>query len=323
MARKWWVLAASLTAALVLAASYGVIAYRQAFRTVADSDYSPHIAEAHYKSYRPRILFDAGHHNHHKLDGTYRPFRELLTADGASISPIEGAMTPAALEGADLLVIVTASSQPDPGNQPAFTAEEIDAIREFVKQGKSLLLVVDHFPFGDANRQLAAAFGFDLSGGMTFDPEHYDKASADDSQLVFSRANGLLGTHPINDGASASERVDAVTIFSGTSVSVPPGAVALLKLSERAEDRAADYRVEREGNDIRTTVTYGKPVPAGGRAMGIAMEFGGGRVVALGESAMLTSQYDRARKRRYGFATPGYDNERFARNLVHWLVPKP
>ena len=50
------------------------------------------------------------------------------------------------------------------------------------------------------------------------------------------------------------------------------------------------------------------------------MEFGRGRVVVLGEAAMLTARLHRFDGRPIGMNTPGYDNRQLALNIMHWLT---
>jgi hypothetical protein len=55
-----------------------------------------------------------------------------------------------------------------------------------------------------------------------------------------------------------------------------------------------------------------------GEVQGLAFERGAGRVVVLGEAAILTAQV--ARHERFGMSSPGCDNRQFALNVVHWLT---
>jgi len=55
-----------------------------------------------------------------------------------------------------------------------------------------------------------------------------------------------------------------------------------------------------------------------GQAQGLAFERGAGRVVVLGEAAMLTAEV--ARHARFGMSSPGCENRQFALKVVHWLT---
>jgi hypothetical protein len=61
-----------------------------------------------------------------------------------------------------------------------------------------------------------------------------------------------------------------------------------------------------------------RQISAAGRAQGLALEFGKGRVVVLGEAAMLTAQVA-LRGFRFGMNVPGIDNRQLALNIMHWL----
>jgi hypothetical protein len=63
----------------------------------------------------------------------------------------------------------------------------------------------------------------------------------------------------------------------------------------------------------------GKQSSAKGRAQGIALEFGKGRVVVLGEAAMLTAQIAGPRNRKMGMNAPNNDDRQLALNIMHWL----
>jgi hypothetical protein len=59
-----------------------------------------------------------------------------------------------------------------------------------------------------------------------------------------------------------------------------------------------------------------------GRAMALAMPFGKGRLVVVGEAAMLTAQVTNAGKLQFGFQLPRSQDARFALNIVEWLAEK-
>ncbi|CAN5713200.1 hypothetical protein BH23GEM1_BH23GEM1_06580 [soil metagenome] len=51
----------------------------------------------------------------------------------------------------------------------AYTAEEIEAVRQWVSDGGSLLLVADHMPFPGATAALACALGFTFANNFAID----------------------------------------------------------------------------------------------------------------------------------------------------------
>ncbi len=62
-----------------------------------------------------------------------------------------------------------------------------------------------------------------------------------------------------------------------------------------------------------------KQVPAAGRAQGLALAHGKGRVVVLGEAAQLSAQVAGLEPIRFGMNVPGLDNRQMALNIMHWL----
>jgi hypothetical protein len=85
------------------------------------------------------------------------------------------------------------------------------------------------------------------------------------------------------------ERIDRIATFTGTSLSGPPGSSPLLIFSQKAVDLTGRERKERS---------------ASGRSQGLALRFAEGRVVILGEAAMLRI-----------FEHPSVHNKQFAKNL--------
>jgi hypothetical protein len=157
-----------------------------------------------------------------------------------------------------------------------------------------------------------------MGKGIVQDPQHCEPGLGD-SHLVFSRANGLLREHPITRGRHAGERIQRVLTFTGQSLGAQPGAADFLSLGDTATDRPpALPKVERRGGNVTVTMEYGEPVTAKGRAQGVALEAGQGRVVVLGEAGMFRAQRER-RGTLVGMNHPGFDNRQLALNVLHWL----
>lgn len=250
-----------------------------------------------------RVLFDDAHYNVHTSDGRYKPFVELARSAGLEVRSNQERFTASALAGSNVLVIAGARGAAPPAplperGRPAFTPEEADAIRDWVKAGGGLLLITDHYPLGSANQTLASRFGVTMSNAWADDPAKSDRSVGG---LVFSRENGGLADHPITDG------VNRVATFTGQSLAGPSGSVPLLRFGENAVDRLPPDQTQTAS--------------AAGRAQGIALEFGKGRVVVLGEAAMLTAS-DGA-DQAGGLDKAGIDNRRLALNVLRWLAGSP
>ena len=295
---------------------------------ISDPDFDAAVERPAYSSGGPVVVIDEAHANFHTATGRYRPFAELLRNDGYTVVAGTAAFDQDALGTVDILVISNAlpPAGAAPGT-PALTEEESDAVAGWVSEGGSLLLIADHAPFGSAAENLAGRFGVTMGKGWVWDFRESGASIA--TRFVTSRENGLLGSHPLLSGRDASERVTTLKAFSGQSLGVPPGATVLMKLS----DSARESRDRTDLEAVRTAVTSRAPsvddvverlsVPARGRAQGIALTFGEGRVVVLGEAAMLSAQVttfdDPARTTRAGMNVPGYDNRQFVLNTLHWL----
>jgi hypothetical protein len=275
-----------------------------------DTAFVPVVEHPAYTSLGPSVVIDQAHRNFHTATGNYRAFAALLRRDGYRVEAGTAPFTRASLAGVDVLVVANAmgGDTEETAGSPAFTPAERAAVREWVRAGGSLLLIADHAPFGGAAEALALEFGVDMSKGATRDTAA-GRSQERPTFLRFDRGNGLLGDHPILAGRNDSERIGTVVSFTGQSLSIPTNAAVLLRLSPTAED------VARVDGQPRFTA-------AAGRAQGIAIRFGAGRVVVLGEAAMLSAQVilrPGQEPFHMGMNVPGTDDRQFALNVMHWL----
>ena len=260
-----------------------------------------------YPANGPLILFDEGHGNFHTMAGRYEPFVRLLTADGYRFRPLRAEIDTSSLLAADVLVIANPA---DPLEQL-----EIDALVEWVKGGKSLLLISDHPPFASPLQELCHRFGVKLSGMWTADPDQKEPNAPGPTWIRYQRSKGGLGQHPVFEGRFPDERIDTVTAFTGQSIHVETG-TALLKLSGNARN----YETREQSQDA----VGGKSVTEGDfGAQAVAIEFGQGRIIVVGEAGMLTTQVIRFlifNLKKFGFNRPGNDNRQWVLNIMHWLT---
>ncbi len=288
---------------------------------MADPDFDPAVADPAYRRGGPTVAIDEAHANFHTVDGRYKPFADLLRADGYRVVAGTQRFDRKSLAGIDVLVIANAGNPEadEAAIASAFDDAECDAVRDWVRRGGALLLVADHAPFGAANENLAGRFGVGMGKGYAIDAAHSDRTA---STLVYSRDNGLLGTHVLLDGRTASEAVSRVITFTGQSLVAPRDATILLKLGPGAREAASREALMASEADPTSAP------PAAGNAQGLALELGRGRVVVLGEAAMLSAQVIRfeengaTRTFKMGMNVPGNDDRQFALNLMHWLSRK-
>src|SRR5215831_15848076 len=278
-----------------------------------DTTFDTRIARPAFTNRHPVVMIDQAHHNFHTMTGRYRPFASLATHDGCQVVPGKSAFSATSLAGVDILVISNALGSDDMSDStaenPAFTPAACHALLEWVKGGGSLLLIADHSPMGAAARALGETLSVDMRCAYTIDPKQgLDTAPS----VILYRPGRGLADHPITRGRDSSEAVHRVVAFTGQSLLGPPGSFALLELSSAAQDLMVRY-----GQAARD-VPPDKRKSAAGRTQGLAMTIGKGRVVVLGEAAMMTAQVAGGTM-RMGMNTPGNDDRQFAINVVRWL----
>jgi hypothetical protein len=271
---------------------------------------------------RARMLFDQGHHNlFAALTGSYRSFAGMVRDEGFVLRPNTGPFSLALLKTADVVVIANpngagADAPVEQQAAAAFAPGEVDALHEWVESGGALLLITDHYPTGVASAPLAGRFGVNLSGGWTDDPANRRSLpgyGAVFGYLVFSRQAGLIGDHPITNGREPIERIDSVATTTGESIEGPPSSTALLRLSPTARDWLPKAGLRQEAATTRPRDFNPCPAcaeqSAGGRSQAIALEFGRGRVVVVGELGVLAD-----------YSSRDADNRQFTLNIVRWLA---
>ncbi len=313
--RRWvWLVAAALTPSLALEA-----------QQLADTSYAPPIARPAFAlGAGPRLCVDEAHHNFHTVDGRFAPFASLSRRDGYRVMPSRASFTADALASCDILVI--ANAQPDGRSwseygrptPSAFTAEEIAAVHLWVERGGALLMLADHMPLAGAAAALAAAFGAEFTDGFAYDSaagnlRNRDRIAARAQPTLFEIGNGTLGRHAIFDGRAGDPPVTRVRSFTGQAFRWDaPGVIPLMILPR-------DY-VSLEP-EVAWEFNRSTPVRAvGGWLQGAARRVGAGRVVLLGEAAMLSAQRAGPTRRPMGMNAEGAEqNAQFALNILHWL----
>lgn len=260
------------------------------------------------------ILVDEGHYNMHTLTSTYEILGGTFRYAGFKVSPHTEQFNASNLAKADLVIIsnphvdfydslvqrAQAANEPfrwsAAAAQPAYTNEEAAVIEKWVKNGGSLLLILDHAPNPTAGSPISEVFGIDWRNVATYDRLSRDPVidTVAAKTILFTRSNKLIGKHPILNG------VDSVTTYTGSSMVGPPKSEILLFLPSTATDR-----------DWESTTQKFRDRSAMGRAQGIAFKWGKGKVVALGEAAMInpesTSRSDRG-------------NWQMVLNIFRWLT---
>ena len=281
---------------------------------VADTSFKPPIPNPAYPSGRgPVVLLDEAHFNFHTADGRYLAFANLLRRDGYDVKPSRSRFSKASLRSNQILVIANALAERNKADwslptPSAFSDDEIQAVRNWVKSGGSLLLIADHMPFPGAAEKLAAAFGVRFTNGYALD----QKAQG---PMVFKLSDGSLKEHQIIRGRSENEKVDSVATFTGSAFQVEGNAQPLLILGESVVSFLTSVAGEIKDDTPR--------VPVKGWYQGAVMRVGKGRVAVFGEAAMFSAQVSGPDRNPMGMNDPiAAQNAQFLLNVMHWLSGK-
>lgn len=275
----------------------------------ADPHFNTSVAHPAFTKNFPRVLFDEAHNNGVTTTGRYKPFADLLFSDGYHLVVNRKPFAKLSLQTFKIIVIVNPlgaeETDDDGADQPAFTIEEAEAVYDWIRSGGSLLLIADPEPFASAAESFAKRLGIDMGKRPTRDVANYEKDSDIETWIVYSRENKLLTDHSITVGRNETEKTNRVIAFTGQSLKGPEGSVAFLKLGDKATDNPS-------------TMTD-KEVSAAGRAQGIAIKLGKGRIVVLGDAEMLSAQTSGREGSPIGMNYPDTDNKQLALNIMHWL----
>jgi hypothetical protein len=256
------------------------------------------------------ILFDQGHFNYHRLSTTYAAFAREATNSGWFIEAVPEISNTWLSRGRVLVIAgaLAATNYPNSWRLPtpsAFSAAEIDVIRNWVGAGGGLLLIADHMPFPGGAGDLASAFGARFSNGFAFDRAQLtlpNPCLRSSEVHVFSRAAGTLADHAVTagvqrvatfTGAAFESSGTPVLTFTTTSVSLEPSTAWVFGgVAERS---------------------------VAGWLQGVLTSRDKGRVAIFGEAAMFSEQMCDATT-PMGMNHPlAADNARLLRNLLRWL----
>ncbi|SHI03014.1 hypothetical protein SAMN04488109_6850 [Chryseolinea serpens] len=288
---------------------------------VPDSAFEPKIkSPSHPPDKGPILFIDEAHHNFHTIETRYLAFAKVLRRDGYQVQPNKTPFSLSSLKKASVLVIANAIH---PSNEtvwaepilPAFTPAEIEAVKKWVDDGGSLLLIADHMPFPDAATDLAKAFGFTFYNGFATDTTAGLYPGAKRELDVFTASSGALANHAITKGKTSGERVERVATFTGQAFQIPSRATSLLTFDDRYKILLPDTAWKFNAGTKR--------IPIKGFSQGAILEYGKGRVAVFGEAAMFTAQLKGKDKVPFGLNSPdAQQNLQFLLNLIHWLDHK-
>ncbi len=260
----------------------------------------------------PTVCIDQAHFNFHTADGRYKPFAELLRADGYVVEGYDRELTREALAHCGLLVIANplAAENESDWSYPhpsAFSRHEMEELMLWVRGGGRLLLFADHAPIAGAARDLGAVFG------VVMIDAYVDGGPGAD---LFSIADGTLRTHAIQQGRVPGERVDSIMTFTGQALQLTEGWEPLIVFGPAAVARISLAQSYQTGDRASWP-----GFSVAGWIHGAARTWDQGRVVFLGEAAMCSAQLGGPNAAPMGMNHPqASQNAQYCLNVVRWLT---
>ncbi len=290
----------------------------------------------------PTVLIDLGHNSLFLMEPNLSPMTRLRD-DGYITRTSTGLFTEEALTGIDIVVVAGALADrnairwpadcaPPPDTSAecredisaqmaevfrrpipsAFSERELDTLQKWVEQGGGLFLVFDIFPFPGAIEEFVSRFGVEVSNGFAVDerllpplPQETFPLLGQAAELSFRRSNQTLAGHPVTNGRSLEERVDAVASFVGSAFRLPPGGESLLTFGPSSVSLLPEVVWEFSEATPRQ--------PIDGWSQGGLLRVGEGRLAIFGESGIL------AHGPRFDERHPEEQNSQLVLNVVHWL----
>ncbi|MFK7953295.1 MAG: hypothetical protein AB8B73_10660 [Ekhidna sp.] len=257
----------------------------------------------------PKVLIDEAHNNLHLKEGGLYAFTRMMEDDGAQVFANQNKFTPTVLEGYDVLIIANALNDSNVGSwrnpcPSAFISTEIDAIENWVLNGGRLFLVADHMPYGGAAQDLAKRFDVEWSNSFAIQNGRHWPPS------IFDRNHNTLFDSPVTTDSKNTKGVSRIGSFTGSVFKAPSEAIPFLIYDNShgilMPEIAWQFSEETKSENSE------------GWMQGACMSFGKGKMVLLGEAAMITAQL-RGRT-KIGMNSPDApENGQLALNIFRYL----
>ncbi len=278
-----------------------------------DTDFRVEVGNPYFKDgLSPKVLIDESHNNLHKKEGGLHAFTRMMEDDGAKVHSNDTTFSSTLLKGYNILIIVNALHDSNIGNwqnpcPSAFTKEEIEAVELFVKNGGSLLLVADHMPYGGAAEEIGKAFGVKWNNGFVIrQGQHWPPSE-------FDRSSNTLLDSPVTVDSDYTKRVSHIASFTGSAFKPPKRAQSFMVYDDShmvlMPDVAWQFskKTKKENSE--------------GWVQGACLKYGNGKIVFLGEAAMITAQLgDHDHKVGMNNPKDAPENPQLALNIFRYLA---
>jgi hypothetical protein len=254
---------------------------------------------------------DEAHHNLFTNPGYYDALTRVLMGDGYRVATLRHEITPEVLRGTDLFVLANALPVADQAAADtlgfAIDGAELGALCGWIRDGGSLLLLVDHRPYAHAVEPLLDSLGLHFTNGYALDYQTWDP-------LIFRRRDGSLLPGPVTNGRNARERIDSVATFDGDAFRADGAdVVPLIRFRQGIESFQPGTLWAIDDDTPRIDVA--------GWLQGAALTLGRGRIIVFGESGMAVAQFVGPNRQPRGMNAPfARQNAQLLLNAVHWLT---
>ncbi len=270
-----------------------------------DSSFVPVVTNPKYPRWSGKtIYFDEAHNNYFSISNKFKPFAELLKADGYKTKPLHLKFKKGTLNRDDILIIADPLNPINVNrwiipNPSAYSKNEINYLNKWVKDGGSLLLIAGHMPFAGASSDLAASFGFKFYNG-------YAKDTTGKFPSMFYKFNSTLASN------SLTKNIDSIETFLGQGFDIPPNAISIIRLNANyvifMPDTAGVFRVATPTRKIDNGV------------QGAVLKYGKGKIAVFGDEAMFTAQIILPDNIKIGMNhSSAVNNKELILNIIHWL----
>lgn len=289
-----------LLALLAFVGCAGTVSRPENYRE--DKSFHPRSKKPAYINLHPKVCFDEGHNNLAVEFGFYDTVLSLLESDGYQIIRLKKRFTSDVLKGCKVVYSSTVSGHPDAdaekADDSAFDAEEIESIVKWVREGGSFLMMSDHGVAARASAKLLKQFG--VFGSVETVKHAKAQVSVFSDPGIFTlQGKDLNPQSSIVLGRNFSERLKKVEFFRGQALRGPKGADHFLRIP--AEALVGD-----------------KPNPEF-KSVGVALRFGRGRLVVIGDGSVFAAKIDVRNQEKTGLNRDTNDNVQMALNVFRWL----
>ena len=173
-------------------------------------------------------------------------------------------------------------------------------------------------PVAGAAASLLSRFAVVTSDGFAVDATLLTGYEANDimgaAYLKFSREDGTVLEHVINDGGTDTQPFSLVTSHVGSAFRLPEHGEPLLKLGSNIISLLPDLAWKFSEKTPRVDVS--------GWLQAGVVRVGEGRVAVLGDSQLLAVPWPESTSEEDMAYDPAEGNKQFTLNLFHWLATR-